>query len=108
MHSIIIIITVNLIYSDDDVRRNVGQIMCAVLLLEIIPRNILLQNIVKAFTLNFSMLMDFGFFILIILFLFGSIGYYFFNDYFLMDEGALNQSFLLTITTTIKEGLRRG
>ncbi len=81
--------------------RNFGQIMYAFLLLEIIPRSLILQNIVKAFTLNFSVLMLFGFLILIILYLFGSIGYYFFNDDFKTDDGALNQSFLLTITTTI-------
>jgi hypothetical protein len=52
--------------------------------------------------------MIFGFLIVIILYLFGSIGYYFFNSDFESDEGALNQSFLLTITTTIKEGLRLG
>lgn len=78
------------------------------LLLDIIKQSVELQNVISSITKNTMNLLKFIFLGIIIMYIYGIFGYYDFKSAYDDGNGGVADSFILAITSTIKEGLRKG
>jgi hypothetical protein len=76
----------------------------AILLFDIVKSSDDLKNVLNAIWLNVKKIFIFAFLGFVIMYIYGIIGWNYFRDYY-GDDG---WTFLLTITHTMKEGLRSG
>ncbi|EGR29039.1 hypothetical protein IMG5_164510 [Ichthyophthirius multifiliis] len=90
------------------VNKSEDPLVYAFLLLDIVKRSLDLQNVIAAITTNARNLLKFACLGLIILYIYAIIGYNNFKDFFNKEAGAFSDTFFLTITSVIKEGLRNG
>ncbi|EGR29612.1 hypothetical protein IMG5_152130 [Ichthyophthirius multifiliis] len=85
-----------------------GPLIYGLLLLDIIKRSSSLQNIIKSITRNLKNLFLFSYLGCIIMYIYGIWAYSSFKDYYDETHHAYSDSFILTVTSTIKESLRNG
>lgn len=78
------------------------------LLLDIVKRSEDLRNVISSITKNAQNLLKFSFLGLIIMYIYGIIGYNNFKEEYDDGSGGVSSTFFLTIASTIKQGLKNG
>ncbi|KAL4442528.1 hypothetical protein ABPG74_006930 [Tetrahymena malaccensis] len=85
-----------------------NNLIYAFLLLDIVKRSEDLQNVISSITKNALSLLKFSFLGLIIMYIYGIIGNQSFKADYQPANGTISDTFILTITSTIKQGLKNG
>lgn len=85
-----------------------NHLLYSFLLLDIVKRSEDLQNVISSITTNVFNLIIFSLLGIIIMYIYGIIGYQSFKDDYDDANGGVSESFILTITSTIKKGLLNG
>ncbi|EAR93160.2 cation channel family protein (macronuclear) [Tetrahymena thermophila SB210] len=85
-----------------------NNLIYAFLLLDIVKRSEDLQNVISSITKNALSLLKFSFLGLVIMYIYGIIGNQSFKGDYQPENGTIGDTFILTITSTIKQGLKNG